>query len=334
VRVGQHTTPYTAGREAATVPSDVYLRLRARLDGSPVLLDGPVGAELVRRGVRWRKHGLLTDAEAVRRAHVDYLRAGADLLRTNSFGLNRRTYLNVFRSPEHMAQIGAPGLATLHLRLLSRAVEVAAAARVEAGRADAPVAGVLSTLEHVYRPDLAAAGEAAAAEHAEIARALADAGADMLLVEAMTTLEETRHALAAARATGLPVWVSFAVDERGDLLGREPLAEAARLAQAAGVEALVVTGAPPEDVERGFAAVKGELRVPGGLAPLCGRFDPPSWKFEFHPQFAMAPPPEELARRAAGWIADGARVVGAWCGAAPEHVAALRRALDTPAVVR
>ncbi|HEY3082331.1 MAG TPA: homocysteine S-methyltransferase family protein [Chloroflexota bacterium] len=313
------------------MPSDAYRQLRARLDRSPVVLDAPVGAELVRRGVRWRKHGLLTDADAVRRVHVDYLQAGADLVRTNTFGLNRRTYLNVFRSPEHMAQIGAPGLATLHLRLLRRAVEVARAARDEAVRPGAPVAGVLSTLEHVFRPDLAASGDDAAGEHAEIARTLAEAGADMLFVEAMTTLAETRHALAAARATGLPLWASFAVDERGDLLGREPLAEAIRLAQDAGAEAVIVTGGLPEDVERAFAAARAELRVPGGVAPACGRFDPPSWKFEFHPQFALAPPPEDFAGRARGWIADGARVVGAWCGATPEHVAALRRAVDAPA---
>ena len=315
------------------MPPDAYARLRDRLEHSTVLLDAPVGAELVRRGVRWRKHGLLTDADAVRQAHADYLRAGADLLRTNSFGLNRRTYLNVFRSPEHMAQIGAPGLATLHLRLLARAVELAREARDQAGRADAPVAGVLSTLEHVFRPDLAASGEAAAAEHAEIADALARAGADMLVVEAMTTIDETRQALAAARATGLPCWVSFAVDEHGDLLGRESLAEAARLAEELGAEAVVVTGGPPEDVETAFRALRPALRVPGGLAPMCGRFDPPSWKFEFHPQFALAPPPEQFAARARAWVADGARVLGAWCGATPEHVAALRRAVDATAGV-
>ena len=44
----------------------MYKQLQARLDkGQTVLLDGGMGAELVRRGVRWRKHGLLTDGPAV-----------------------------------------------------------------------------------------------------------------------------------------------------------------------------------------------------------------------------------------------------------------------------
>jgi len=44
----------------------MYAQLQARLEKrQPVLLDGPMGSELVRRGVRWRKHGLLTDADKV-----------------------------------------------------------------------------------------------------------------------------------------------------------------------------------------------------------------------------------------------------------------------------
>ncbi len=50
-----------------------------------MLLDGGVGAELVRRGVRWRKHGLLTDTAAVEQLHSEYIAAGADVIRTNTF---------------------------------------------------------------------------------------------------------------------------------------------------------------------------------------------------------------------------------------------------------
>jgi S-methylmethionine-dependent homocysteine/selenocysteine methylase len=293
---------------------------------TPILLDGPVGAELVRRGVRWRKNALQTDADAVRDAHLDYLRAGADLLRTDTFGLNHRTYLNVFRSREHMRRIGAPGLETLAPRLLRRAVEVAREA-VSASRRDAvPVAGVVSPLEHVFRPDLVPEAATARAEHAELAATLAEAGVDLLLLEAMTTLRELAAALEAAGATGRPIWVSLAVDGDGRLLGGEPVAEAVRLAGDAGAEALIVTAAPPEWVAAALAQV-GEAVPLRGVAPLCGRFDPPSWKFEFHPRFALAPPPADFAAAVVA-VAAGARVVGGWCGATPEHVAALRSAID------
>ena len=55
----------------------MYQNLEARLKNQePVLLDGAMGTELVRRGVRWRKHGLLTDAARVQQLHADYLAAG------------------------------------------------------------------------------------------------------------------------------------------------------------------------------------------------------------------------------------------------------------------
>jgi S-methylmethionine-dependent homocysteine/selenocysteine methylase len=303
-----------------------YDALRSRLENGPILLDAPVGAELVRRGVRWRKHGLLTDADAVRQAHVDYLRAGADVLRTNTFGLNKRTYLNVFRSPEHQAQIGAPGLAELHLRLLRTAVEAARAARDEAGRPEVPLFGVMSTLEHVFRPDLAP--DDADDEHAEIARTLAEAGVDALAVEAMNTVAETRAAVAAAGGTGRPFVVSFAVDERGELLDGTPLRHAVEVAEQGGADAVVMTAGLPAECARALREARTFTGLPIGFAPICGRFDPPSWKFEFHPRFGESPAPEQFAREVA---ATGARIVGGWCGAGPEHVAALRAAVGAAA---
>src|SRR3970040_2422274 len=108
--------------------------LRTRLQNrQPVLLDGPMGSELVRRGVRWRKHGLLTDADKVRQLHDMYVAAGADVIRTNTFQLNPRIFLNVFRNREHMSHIGAPGLAELTPKLIRTSVKLAREARAAAG---------------------------------------------------------------------------------------------------------------------------------------------------------------------------------------------------------
>src|SRR5215208_7070661 len=101
---------------------------------TPIVVSGPMGAELVDRGVRWRGHGMLTDTDAVRALYVEYLEAGCDVLRTNTFQLNRRIYLDVFRDPDHMAHIGAPGLATRHVDLTRRAVALAREAREQSGR--------------------------------------------------------------------------------------------------------------------------------------------------------------------------------------------------------
>src|SRR6185312_8511674 len=220
-----------------------------------IVLDGPMGSELVRRGVRWADNGMRSGTDAVVALHREYLDAGADVLRTNTFQLNRRVYQNVFRDAAHMRHIGAPDLAERVPRIINGAVEAALSARQHSGRLDVPIAGVMSPLEHCFRPDLAPSFEEALPEHAEIASLLAEAGVDFLLLESMNTVDEARAAAQAARSTGLPVWISFAVDSAGNLLSGEALPEIE-------ADALLVNCAPPEDIARATATG----RIQGGYA--------------------------------------------------------------------
>lgn len=291
--------------------------------GGTVVLSGSPGPELVRRGVRWRGHGMLTDADAVGQVYLDYFDAGAHVVRTNTFQLNRRIYLDVFRDESHMHHIGAPGLERRAVELTRKAVELAREARSRSRRSSGAIAGVMAPLEHCFRPDLAPDVEAARAEHAELAATLAEAGADLLLVESMNTLAEARAAAAAAAATGLPFWVSFALGPDGLILGGDELAEAAQAMRAAGVAAVLIDAIPPADVGPAVKTLATGGTV--GASPLIGRYDPPSWKFEFFPQFCETDewPPERLAREAKPWLDAGARIVGSSGGSGPAHTRAL-----------
>jgi len=305
----------------------IYARLKSQ---KPILLDGPLGTELVRRGVRWRKHGLQTDAEAVEQLHGEYLAAGADVLRTNTFQLNPRIYLNVFRNREHMRHIGAPELEELTPKLLRRSVQLARQARSKAGReSTVAVAGILSPLEHCFRPDLVPSAEQARSEHEAIARVFAEEKVDLLLLESMNTIAEARAALAAGRAVGLPVWVSFVLGPEGELLSREPLAQAMAEMERGGADAVLVNCAPPEDITRALATLRRGSLPFGGFAHI-GRFSPPSWKFEFFPQFVDTDqwPPERYAAEAERWRSSGATILGGCCGTGPAHIAALGARLE------
>jgi len=310
-------------RSAAQSPETVspYDGLERRLGrGECILLDGGVGSELVRRGVRWRVNGLRTDTATVAAVHDAYLDAGADVLRTNTFQLNRRSYRNVFRDAEHMRHIGAPNLEQRIPELVPRAVALAQAARERARRGEVAIAGVMSPLEHCFRPDLAPNDDAARAEHQEIAKLLAGAGVDLLLLESMNTIAEARIAMAAARATGLPVWLSFVVGADGNILSGEPL-------DSLGADVILASCAPPEDIERALARLGQQ--IPFGAYAHLGRFDPPSWKFEFFPQFSGSDawPPERYTAAARRWREQGAQVIGGCCGAGPDHVRALKTEL-------
>lgn len=314
------------GRAASNMTA--YERIRSRLEKrEPILLDGPQGTELVRRGVRWRKHGLLTDAAAVQQLHQEYLAAGADLLRTDTFQLNPRIYLNVFRNRDHMRHIGAPGLEALTPRLLRTSVQLARQARAQAGLDDrVAIAGVLSPLEHCFRPDLAPPAEQARREHEALARVFAEEKVDFLLFESMNTITEAAAALAAGRSVGLPIWVSFVLGPEGDLLSREPLEQAVGEMEKGGAEAVLVNCVPPEDLTRALARLKTFCALPFGGFAHIGRFSPPSWKFEFFPQFVDTEewPPARYTAEAKHWREHGATIVGGCCGTRPEHIRGLR----------
>lgn len=309
-----------------------YEAVRRKLArGETVLLDGGVGTEILRRGVYWRAHGLEQHSEVVLQIHADYLAAGADVIRTNTFQLNRRAYLSLFHGIEHMRRIGPPGLEEKANRLARRAVELAREARKNDGdRANrVAIAGVLSPLEHSFRPDLVPPEGQCRAEHAELAGVMKEAGVDFLLLESMNTIREARAACHAARSVGLPVWVSFVVRDNARLLDGEPLGEAAAALEEAGAEVIAVNCAPIEVISEALAELCRHARRPVGVWAHIGRYDPPSWKFGFYPHFSGTDtvPPARYAEAAREWKKLGAQVIGGCCGTTPEHVRALQEAL-------
>ena len=115
----------------------------------------------------------------------------------------------------------------------------------------------------------------------------------------------------------------------GELLSREPLADAVAEMQKGGAEAVLVSNAPPEDITKAAGRMKGFAKIPFGAFAHIGRFSPPSWKFDFHPQFieTEAWPPAKYAGEARRWKDAGARIVGGCCGTSPAHTKALRELL-------
>ncbi|HLW80071.1 MAG TPA: homocysteine S-methyltransferase family protein [Terriglobia bacterium] len=323
--------------------------------GDAVLVDGGIGTEILRRGVYWRCHGLEQHPEVVAQVHADYRAAGAEVLKTDTFQLNRRAYLNLFHGIEHMRRIGPQGLEHKAGLLTRQAVALARqAANGSAGSGGSPhparppgqageattqagqasqaaqptpaVAGVISPLEHCFRPDLSPPAAQCRAEYDELVGDMKAAGADFILFESMNRVEEARTAAEAARDAGLPVWVSFVVRNDGNILGHEPLAEAVKALEPLGVDVIAVNCAPLDDITRAVAELRRHRTGPIGAWAHIGRYDPPSWKFGFYPRFsgAEAVPPARYLEAAREWKRIGAQVIGGCCGTTPEHIRALR----------
>jgi S-methylmethionine-dependent homocysteine/selenocysteine methylase len=283
--------------------------------GDPVLLDGAVGTELDRRGVRtalplWSAVGLIDAPGVVRQIHQDYARAGADVMIANTFRTTPRT---LARAGLPAAQAGA---------LTALAVELARNA-TGAGEREVLVAGSIAPLEDCYSPWLSPPFETALDEHRAQARLLARAGVDFLMVETMPCATEAEAAAIAARETDLEVTVGFVLGSDGRLLSGESLADATSRVAAHGVSAVIVNCTPAPLIARALQEMRGLTDLPlGGYANLGVAEPTVGWTAD------ETVGGDAYAEAASAWIDRGARLVGGCCGTRPEHIAALRRLLD------
>jgi S-methylmethionine-dependent homocysteine/selenocysteine methylase len=283
-----------------------------------VVLDGAIGTEILRHNVTWADHQLTNKPDFVRGIHERYIRAGADILSTNSFQLCRRALYNHFRDAEHRHHIGAKDLDDRADFLLAASVHLAREARDRSGaKRPVAVAAAVTTLEWCFRPDLAPTAEQAGKEYREIFQVVKDAGADLVLLETVNSITEARVALEATKSLGLPCWIAFVPDERGRLFTGETLAQAVAELEPRGVDAILLNCAPPDDISAGLRELAPHAHVPMGVYPHIGRFDPPEWLFtdEY--------PPPRYREEAAAWKKSGASILGGCCGTTPDHIAEL-----------
>jgi S-methylmethionine-dependent homocysteine/selenocysteine methylase len=286
-------------------------------DGRVVLLDGATGTELERRGVpmddaAWCAAALVTHPETVREVHEDYVRAGADVIITNTFPTSRHV-------------LEPAGLGDRFRELNALAVELAKQARAAAERL-VYVAGSISTFSARHDNALQPQEARARANYREQAEVLAEAGEDLIALEMLRDVEQATYAVEAAATTGLPVWAGFSCKRREDRAvvlwdGEHTLAEALEKVPLSGVSVVSVMHTLVEDAPAALREVAGGWSGPVGAYPHAGRFVMPNWRFTDEIS------PEDFASEAEGWVVLGARVVGGCCGIGPEHVRALAERL-------
>jgi len=300
-----------------------YQPIREKLEnGNVVILDGGIGTEILRRNVSWADHQVINLPDVIRSIHEDYIKAGADIITTNTFQLSRRSLLNHFKDLDHARHVGARDLETRADALLRAAVKLADEARdrVRPDRSVA-IAGSITTLEWCFRPDLAPASEQAREEYQAIVQTMAESGVDLILLETLNSIPEAKVALEVVRGFGLPAWLAFVCDATGKLFSGETLAQAVAELEPLEPDVILLNCAPPDDITIGMRGLAAHRSKPTGAFAHIGRFDPPEWLFtdEYPPAKYL-----ECARR---WVAMGARVIGGCCGTTPDHIQALKNGL-------
>lgn len=284
-----------------------------------VILDGGMGQEIIRRGVRqldglWSASALIEAPDVVRDIHEDYIRAGARVITTNTY-ITARTRLESAGIPERFAELN---------RL---AGELAQQARDNCGE-DVLIAGSLPPLYASYRPDLVRPFEVSEPQYREMAEVLAPC-VDLFLCETMSCGAEACAAVRGAAATGKPVWVAWTLADGGSdrLRSGETVAEAAAMLDGLPVSAFLANCCAPESITAAMPQFVALGRGPaGGYANGFVAIPPDADVRDRLPDARHDLDPEAYLGHVRNWVAAGARIVGGCCEVGPEHIALLAQA--------
>lgn len=283
----------------------------ARLKSGPMLCDGAMGTLLYAKGVfinRCYDELNLSDPEMIHGIHHDYVRAGAQIIETNTFGANS------FRLARHTLADKVEEINRAGAQLARQSVE----------NTDVLVAGSVGPLGIRIEPLGKVAREEARAAFAEQIAALKEGGADLVILETFGFLEELHQAILASRAIdpNLPVVAMVTIDDEGNCLdGSSPETFGARLtewnADVIGCNCSVGPVTMLDAMERLSRVTDKPLAampnagiprsVEGRNIYLCS--------------------PEYMASYTKKFVGAGVSLIGGCCGTTPEHIKCMRSAL-------
>ena len=278
--------------------------VRAHLARKPLLFDGGMGTYYKAKPGTECEQGNLLDPAGVRKVHREYLAAGAEAIKTNTFGLPR---MAAARQPDWQA--------------LARAGwKLAAEAAVETG------AAVFADLGPAPDTEAAPAGSI----YTAVAGCFVEQGAKNFLFETLSSDAGVLEAVQAIRAR-VPdafVLVSFAVLPDGytreGQYGRELVR---RMTESGLVDAVGFNCVSAPGAMRALMQQLGGSKLPLSVMPNAG------YPVVTRTQVKYQGKPEYFAKELARIAAEGVRILGGCCGTTPAHIAALRAALDSlPAV--
>jgi S-methylmethionine-dependent homocysteine/selenocysteine methylase len=282
-------------------------------DSPPLLLDGAMGTELKRKGASigmplWSAEALIDMPNLVTEVHESYIRAGADIITTNTF-----------RTQESVLEKVEVGYKSAFYTKLACSCALKAIDKTDAR--DVFIAGSMAPLEECYDPDAMLDEETMRKTHGKHAKALVSGGVDFILIETMNNIDEARIALKAARRYTKDVMISFVCRDR-ELLSGERLSEAVESIRRLKPTAILLNCAPAEITTENLRFLKELTEIPIGAYANGKAVMGSLW--DHSKGYSIS----EFASFAKKWIDHGARVVGGCCGTGPEHTAEMRRMID------
>jgi 5-methyltetrahydrofolate--homocysteine methyltransferase len=284
----------------------------------PLLGDGAMGTQLMIAGLEQGNCGEawnLTQPERVLAIQRRYVEAGSDCLITNTFG-GSRIMLNRHSEADHAVEVNKAG------------VEIA---RLAFGGKEGYVLGDIGPFGGLLEPFGVFTESQVRSAFEEQAAALVEAGADAVIIETQTSLEELLIGIEAAHAAGTKCIIgSMAYDVTLDgstfrtMMGIEP-ERAAEFMEEHGAHIVALNCGTGMEMERARDAVeryKNVTSLPVMVQPNAGKPQLINMKVVYDET------PEQMVKGLIPLLRAGANIVGSCCGSTPEHIRAFRKVMD------
>lgn len=281
------------------------------LDKGPVVTDGAWGTELMKKGMKtgecpeiWN----LTNPDKVAEVAASYVDAGSRVILTNTFGGNRFV-LSRYSMEDKVGEINTKGVAISKKAAGDRALVFASIG--PSGKMLITKDVTEDALQEAFRVQ---------------ATAIKDAGADAIIIETMTDINEALIAINEAKSTGLPLVASMVFDagkEKDRTMMGHTIEEMAEKFESAGVDVL---GSNCGKGIEGFIPICRKMRnntnLPIWIKANAGL---PEYK---NGETVYNTTPEEYAGHVLPLIENGANFIGGCCGTNPDFIRAINEKLD------
>ncbi|MDN5332345.1 MAG: 5-methyltetrahydrofolate--homocysteine methyltransferase [Tepidanaerobacteraceae bacterium] len=287
-------------------PNDLMMKLKEKV----LLFDGAMGTMLMKRGLSPEKCPEILNLESpeiVEEVHRQYVKAGADIIETNTFGANR-CKLSSFGLEDKVAGIN------------KRAVEIAR----RAAKDTALVAGSIGPTGRLISPLGDLTFDEAYDIFREQAGYLLTAGVDLIVIETMSDLQEMRAALLAVKDCGkIPVICLMTFEQNGRTLTGTDAETALRVLSAMGATAVGLNcGLGPKEA---LEIAKKMTKI--GMVPVC--VQPNAGLPDVREgETIYTVTPEEMAMYMKKMVLSGVSIVGGCCGTTPEHIKAMSSSIS------
>lgn len=286
------------------------MKIRERLGKELLFFDGAMGTVLQSRGLKtgeipetWN----ILHPDAIRQIHEEYLLAGCNIIKANTFGVNAFKCKGTEYSVDELVSAG--------IRITKEAMSEVTA---KLGEKAQPMYSALDigSLGKLLKPLGEISFQEAYEAFREVVISGEKAGADLILIETVSDSYEIKAAVLAAKEnSNLPIVVTMIFDENGKLLTGGDVASATAMLEGLGVDAIGFNcGLGPEQMLKLLPELTVCCSIPIAINPNAGLPVVVNGVTQFNVG------PEEFARKVKLLIEEGASVVGGCCGTTPKHL--------------